>query len=221
MKEESIVYRIVGLVDGTTLVYDPPITGAPATISLGQRVDFEARSAFRLTSQDKNHPFYVAQTMTVASIASGSRPDGDPNFDFSRFKNPNVPHGLGDPDFVNVMPPAQFIKEYTFVTDPTYPTTTLTVTRAKDQAGFHDVKVDCLGTLGGWQPVGASGDYEFTRVDLVRGQKGVGSCQNGLHTASSDVPFGVTVWGVDWWSSYGYPAGGTILQLSDVTVSPK
>jgi len=30
---ESVPYRLVGAVDGTTLVFDPPISGAPATLA--------------------------------------------------------------------------------------------------------------------------------------------------------------------------------------------
>jgi hypothetical protein len=30
---ESVPYRLVGAVDGTTLVFDPPISGVPATLA--------------------------------------------------------------------------------------------------------------------------------------------------------------------------------------------
>ncbi len=121
---------------------------------------------------------------------------------------------------MNVLPPAQFIKQYSFVTDPTYAVTSLVIVRAKENGSFQDVTVDCVGTVSGWQPVGTSGDYELARLDLVRGGVGVGSCQNGAHSAQSSAPFGVTVWAVDWWASYGYPAGGSAIAINNVVVQP-
>ena len=49
-------------------------------------------------------------------------------------------NGLGDPDFVVVVPPEQYLDRYVFFTDPTYPETNLVVVRKRDGAGvFHDV----------------------------------------------------------------------------------
>lgn len=60
-------------------------------------------------SQDAAHPFYFAQYMT----------GGEP---FS---------GEGDPEFVNVIPPQQFLPRYTLFTDPTYPETELVLVRQR------------------------------------------------------------------------------------------
>jgi hypothetical protein len=218
MAEESLVYRVVGVVDGTTLTYDPPVSSAPATLDRGKVVNFEARGAFRMTAQDKNHPFYVAQTMSYSTIGPDTRKDGDPKLPVHPAEN--GPRTLGDPEYVGVLPPAQFIKEYAFVTDPTFATTSLVVTRVKEGGAFADVSIDCIGNVTGWQPVGASGAYEWARVDLVRAGKGTGTCQNGAHTAKSAGPFGITVWGMDWWASYAYPAGGSAMKLNDVVVPP-
>jgi hypothetical protein len=139
---ESLPYRIVGTVNGTTLTYDPPVAGAPVTLSLGQYVDFEATGAFDVKSQDAMHPFYLGQMMTGCEVTSGSRPPGG---------------CIGDEEYVNVMPPAQFLSSYVFFTDPTYPTTTFTFVRNKGPSGFADVTVDCMpAALTGWQPVGTS-----------------------------------------------------------------
>src|SRR5690606_4763173 len=61
--EESLWYRIVGAVDQTELSYDPPVPSAPASIGLGEVIDFEATNAFRVTSQGQDNPFYLAQMM--------------------------------------------------------------------------------------------------------------------------------------------------------------
>lgn len=208
---EEIPYRIVGAVDGTTLAFDPPIAGAPATLDRGSIADFKATGPFRVFSQDAAHPFAAAQLMPTANVASGSRPGATA---------PGYAARLGDEEFVVMMPAAQFLSKYVFFTDPAYATTNLALTRVKTGKGFADVKVDCLGAVGGWKPVGTSGKYEVTTVDLVRAGVGVGSCVNGRHVAESDGPFGVVVWGLDSYSSYAYPAGGNAATLSSITVEP-
>jgi hypothetical protein len=119
-----------------------------------------------------------------------------------------------------MLPPGQFLSHYVFFTDPAYPTTNLAITRVKTASGFHDVTVDCLGKVGGWQPVGAGDRYEVTTVDLLRADVGVNNCANGRHVADSEGPFGIVVWGLDSYSSYAYPAGGNAAQLTDAVVLP-
>lgn len=233
---ESVPWRIVGAVDGTTLTYDPPVAGAPTTVNSRTFVEFNAPGPFVVSSQDANHPFYFAQYMT-GGFQFGPVEGTPPN---------DLGGGEGDPEFVNVITPSQYLPRYTFFTDPTYPETDLVVTRVKDPTlGFPNVSLDCAGTLSGWTDIGSGGTYQFTRVDLSHDDfVGVGSCNNGVHTIvanfsgnpASPVPaFGVTVWG--WgsgrtydgqdeanpastrWVSYGYPAGANITQLNNVIVS--
>ena len=121
---------------------------------------------------------------------------------------------MGDEEFVNILPPAQWLTSYVFFTDPTYSTTNLVVTR---KAPFQDVTIDCLGTISGWKPVGTSGMYEITNVDLQRGTP-VGTCTNGRHTATSTGAFNVMVWGLDSAASYAYPAGGNVGKINPIVV---
>lgn len=212
LSAEPIHYRLVGAVDGTTLVFDPPVTGAPATLGRASVVDFVATGPFRVSSQDAAHPFAAAQVMDTANVPGGSRPGATA---------PGYAAMLGDEEFVVMLPPAQFLSKYVFFTDPAYATTSLAITRVKGASGFADVKVDCLGTVTGWKPVGASGAYEVTTVDLVRAGVGVGTCLNGRHVADSAGAFGIVVWGLDSYSSYAYPAGGNAAALTEITVEPK
>jgi hypothetical protein len=200
---ESIPYRLVGAVDGTTLSYDPPIASAPTSLTAGQKVDLEVVGSFRVKSQDKDHPFYLGQIMSGCQVQGA-----------------NLATCLGDEEYVNQLPPAQFLSKYVFFTDPTYPTTNLVLARVATASGFKDVKVDCLGTVGAWQPVGTEGKYEITKVDLIRlGTPNMG-CTNGPHSAESEGPFGLMVWGLDTYSSYGYPAGGSVAPINTVVVPP-
>jgi hypothetical protein len=211
LQPEVINYRMVGAFDGTVLTFDPPVAGAPASLSQGQIVDFKATGPFRAASQDADHPFSIAQIMDTSNIEGGTREGATA---------PGYPPNLGDEEFVIMLPPDQFLSSYVFFTDPAYPTTNLAVTRVKTSAGFYDVEIDCLGALSGWQPVGKDGRFEVTTVDLIRAEVGVKGCSNGRHTAESKGPFGIVVWGLDSYSSYAYPAGGNAAKLSDVTVPP-
>lgn len=207
------VYRIYGAVDGTALTYEG--TTGPATIDLGKMIELRTDAPFVVKSQDSDHPFSMFTYMTGAGVDDPT----DMNYDA------NFPGTAGDPDFVRLVPPLQYLSHYVFFTDVTYPFTTLTVVRQKDKDGnFQDVTLDCLGTVGGWQAVGGDSNYEITYVKLVDHFKAVGQCNNGVHTMDSKNGFGVWVWGwgsIDTntgWVSYGYPAGEDVLPINDVII---
>ncbi len=215
--DEAPPWRFVGAVDGTTLSYDPPQTGGPTTLSRGQIVEWDAKGPFVVKSQDDQHPFFFGAHMTGC---------------FSLPGNYGSPVGCaGDPEFVNVIPPAQYLASYIFFTDPTYPETNLVFVRKKGSDNqFHDVTLDCAGVLTGWQNIDAAGNYQFTRADVQTGNfSKVGNCDNGRNSAHSDVPFGLTVWG--WGTnastgffseacSYAYPAGASVQPINTVVVPP-
>lgn len=207
--DEAPPWRMIGAVNGTNLTWVPgPPPGAPNSLNLGQVAEFNSAGPFIVSSQDSDHPFYLASYMT-----------GGANF-----------QGRGDPEWVNVIPPAQYLDKYVFFTDPTYPETSLVVVRNKVDGAFTDVTLGCAGVIGGWQAIGP--DQEYTRVDMVTGNfQNVGGCSNGRHEMSSINPFGVTVWG--WGSmatgnnpfsqhvSYAYPGGAAIRAINDVEVLPQ
>jgi len=207
-QEESPPWRLVGAVADTNLTYLPAKpAGAPDTLTLGQVAEFNSAGPFLVQSQDLDHPFYFAAYMT-----------GGDNFG-----------GAGDPEWVNVIPTAQYQSDYVLFTDPTYPETSLVVVRNKKDGAFADVNLGCAGNLGGWTALGT--DQEWTRIDLVTGNfQDQGNCSNGRHEMSSTNPFGVTVWG--WGSSasigfnsvyvsYAYPAGAAIKSINDVVIIPQ
>ncbi|MEO8699859.1 MAG: IgGFc-binding protein [Kofleriaceae bacterium] len=199
---EMRIYRIYGAVDGTALTYDPPNVGA-ATLGLGGMIEIRTADPFVVRSQDTSHPFAMFTYMT----GSGELGEG----------------GIGDPDFVRLVPPPQYMFHYVFFTDPTYPFTNLTVVRAKKGGSFYDVDLKCMGNITTWRPVG-SGDYEIAFISMVDHWNGQAGCNNGVQEMSSGGPFGVWVWG--WgsedtstgWVSYGYPAGENVLPINDVII---
>ncbi|XYI01194.1 IgGFc-binding protein [Sorangium sp. So ce1128] len=201
---EAPPWRFVGMVDGTELEWEPSKPdGAPETLNLGEVVEFSASDSFVVRSQGGEYPFYLGGYMT-----------GGENYG-----------GEGDPEWVNTIPPSQFLNYYVLFTDPTYPQTSLNVvrTRSKIDGKFADVTLECLGALTGWKAIG---DYEYTRVQLVSGDfEGNGNCVNGRHVMSSDLPFGVTVWGWGTTSatlevSYAYPAGAGFQPINEIQIPP-
>jgi hypothetical protein len=209
---ESPPWRMVGVVDGTTLTYEPTTpSGAPTTLAQGQVVSFDAAGPFLVRSQDGAHPFYMSAHMT-----------GGSGFD-----------GRGDAEFVNVIPTGQYRPSYVFFSDPSYPETNLVVVRAAAPNGtFQDVSLDCMGALSGWQPVDSAGRFQYTRVDLSRYNfQGQNGCDNGRHEITSGGSFTLTVWG--WGSgdtdasgyysrfcSYAYPAGSGVASINSVQQLP-
>jgi len=211
--DESIPWTLTGTVDGTHLSYTPEAPmGAPLTLESGQVVTFNADTPFTVQSEDAAHPIHLMSHMTSGYVVC---PEDEA-----------VPSSLqnrcGDPDFVNNVPPEQWLKSYVFLTDPTYGNTHLVFVRklAKDGT-FKDVTLDCLGVVPGFETVAPGSPYQVARVDLVTEGKPQGQCTNGLHHSESDAPFGLTVWGWDAWVSYAYPAGMNLHPLNTVIVSPE
>ncbi|WP_437806323.1 IgGFc-binding protein [Sorangium sp. So ce1078] len=212
---ESVVYRLLGVVDETTLSWDPaPPAGAPAALEAGEVAEFEATSLFSVRSQDGDHPFMLTQLMPGAPART--RPGCVAEIPLAGY-----PCMLGDEEWVIQLPSEQFLERYVFFTDPTYATTSLVITRVKGPDGFADVELSCLGPVTGWRPVGTAGAFEVAHVDLSRGFVGASpACETSQHEASSAGAFGVTVWGTDFFASYGYPAGGNVVSINDVVAPP-
>lgn len=202
------IWHLVGAIDGTSLTYSEDV-GGPLTLSAGQAVDFITDKPFTVKSQDADHPFMLFTYMSGSGWKAGME-------------------GYGDPDFVLSVPPEQYLSHYVFFTDPSYPETNLVVVRAKTNGKFRDVELDCAGVLTGFSPVG---NYEWTRVDLIRHDfQNVGACSTGRHEIKSDGRFGLWVWG--WGTpetgdtpftqnvSYGYPGGMNVRSINKVEIPP-
>ncbi len=211
------VFHIYGAVDGTQHTYEPASLGS-ATVNQGGMVEIRTSDPFVVRSQDSSHPFAFFTYMTGAGEDAN-----DPGSDY----DPNWSGGWGDPDFVRIVPPPQYLNHYVFFTDATYPFTTLTVVRQAVNNVFADVTLDCLGTIptADWQAVGTSGKYQIAFEKMVdHWNSNIGTCNNGVHTMDSTNQFGVWVWG--WgsedtstgWVSYGYPAGEAVLPINNVVI---
>jgi len=216
-ESERMPYRIMAARDGTKLDYDPAVPlGAPLELRAGEMVTFSARvgEAFVVRSQDADHPIYLSAHMTscLSDLHGETRDFG----------------GLGDPEFVNVVPAGQYLTSASFFADPTYADTSLVIVRAKTDGEFKDVTLACLGgPVPDFQPVGTRGEFEFTRVSISkRRMPGVKTadgkeCTYGAHHLRSEGAFTATLWGIDNAASYAYPSGTATRKLVSVPLVTK
>lgn len=213
---EAIYYSVVAATDGTVLTYEPTRPrNAPESLAAGQSAWFKTDVPLVVRSQDDAHPFHAAVYMTSAKFNGGV--DEEQNEDYTA-----IVFGNGDPEFVNLVPSQQYLDRYVFFVDYTYPLSTLTVVRKKNGDHFSPVELDCVGEMTNFKPLGTSGEYEYAYFDLTTNfnpTKTVkGECTAGRHEAKSDGPFSITVWGLGYFASYGYPGGMGVRPLNEVVV---
>lgn len=200
---EDYLFRITAAVDGTVLTYEPSAPKeAPLSLAAGQSVMFTSQAPFVVKSQDRDHPVAVFSYMTGEEFAQAQG-----------FQ--------GDPEFVPVVPSEQYLGKYVFLVDTTHANSQLVIVRARENGKeFAPVSLDCAGVLEDWTPLGASGEYEYTRVWLTKEKKpqtvGSGTCGAGRHVVESAGAVGITVWGTAPYASYGYPGGGALRTLNAV-----
>lgn len=191
---EEPAWRIIGGADDTELVYEPyHPDGAPDRVSNGQLAVFFADAPFVVRSQDDAHPFYFGGTMTGSGYQRERHDDLEP-YDDCRG------HSLS----VHVLPTSLFKTQYPFFAPPSFPEHSLVLVRP---SGAGDVRLDCAGTISGWQPVGDR--FEYVRVPLTGHLYEPiaypdGTCHAGAHRIEGDGPFWGTLWG--WGNSDTYAA---------------
>src|SRR5262249_42663211 len=138
---EAKWFRMVGVVDGTTLTYSKRPSNGPQTLAAGQVLDFftdtDEEVSFVVKSQDDEHPFMLSLMMTSCLYAGAS------------LDQQQCP---GDPEIVAAVPEAQWENSYGFYADPLFPTTQLVFTR-RISTTAADVTLDCVGPIRGWTPV--------------------------------------------------------------------
>jgi len=190
---ELMPFRIAAARNGTTLRYRPRRPAdAPERLDGGQIALFSSSEPFVVESQDVDHP------IAVYGYMSGGN---------------QTPREIGDPELVPIVPTDQYLDRYVFLVDPTYAESSLVVVRAAKGGVFPDVSLDCLGTVGGFRRIDEEHEMAVVRFDAKSGQPGCGA---GRHEISGSGPFAITVWGMDFYNSYGYPGGMGLRPLNTV-----
>jgi hypothetical protein len=179
------VIRIYGNFDGTTLTYEPSTPpGCPATINAGDVVECG------VVSED----FEVkgSQSFAVSLFTQGGS-IVDPS---------DGAASQGDPDQSMVPAVVQYRNAYVFLAPQDYEENYMVVTAPTGATITLDgAPLNVTGT-----PIGSSG-YDVLRVQLQAGQ-------GGAHVLTASAPVGVQVMGYGEYTSYQYPAGLGLAQIS-------
>ena len=168
------VYRIMASEDGTQVSRDGVLQ---ATLNRGKFLEVGPLAGNHIFTA--NHPIFVTQFMTGNSSPGAV---------------------LGDPAMVNVIPPEQYLKAYTFATVGGSQFANHYLTLIAPTASVGAVTLDgSLIPAGGFSAIGTTG-YSATILPLAEGS----------HTTSSPQPHGITVEGVNNFDSYIYPGGARL-----------
>ncbi len=181
--------KLIGVNAGTHIAFDPASVSAPQTLGPGTVITLSGVSAaFRVYSTDTpQQPFFVSQYMI-----------GQQNFN-SNCQN-NVATDCGDPSESVAVATAQFRSSYQFAAPTSYTENWVNVIAPAGST----VTVDGANVTG-FAAIGGSG-YDWAHVALS-------AANNGVHKASSSMPFGIEVYGYGSYTSYMYPGGLNLNRL--------
>ncbi|GEM_PF-2232108 len=204
---EDVFWRIIGAVEDTTVTLTPPVAGGPIQLAqVGDWAGFSTAESFEATG---DNPFLLVQYMSGCYnvITSSESPN-------------NCDQGAtGDPYMLQATPVEQWLTQLPFLTDSSYPRDFVTIMREQGTT----VSLDCLGEIDDSHFTPIPGTiYEVGQVDLdIDGQGGEGDCVDGAQFLTADQPVGVSVGGVDWATSYGYPGGLSLNALWEPPLEPQ
>ncbi len=178
-------WRIMAGEAGVNVTLSPLVAGPFNNLQKGQFVEFQATGSFDITATGPVLVGHYLQGSNYPNYSPDSQCGGGGLFD------PGT--GIGDPAFTLVVPTDQFLDTYVFLTPDKYSDDFINLTAP-------------LGTsflLDGAPVTGV--------LTPIPGPEGMGVYQlpiaDGIHTVTSDIPFGLTVYGYDCDVSYAYPGG--------------
>jgi hypothetical protein len=183
---KGVVVRIYGNFDGTSLTYEPSMpAGCPSTVSAGQVVECQlVLQDFKISG---TQPFGVGMYMPGAGVLD---PQHVP------------PVQEGDPAETFATAIEQYRTKYIFLAPSDYDTSYVDIACA---AGTT-VSIDGRPVTGTFKSIGSSG-YGVIREKLGPGQ-------SGAHVLAASGPVGIQVEGYGSYTSYQYPGGLDLAQIS-------
>ena len=184
------VVRFYGNVDGTTLTYSPSQpAGCPSTLDAGQVVACTGivKTTFQVTGSNE---FAVSSFQLGGYLLNELTHDNSPD---------------GDPSMSPMIATQQYLQSYLFLAPPDYEVSYVDIVAPPGTA----LDIDGHSISGYDKPVNAS--WSVSRVPLGAGIGG------GSHVLTASNPVGAQVVGYGAYTSYQYPAG---LDLSEISPPP-
>lgn len=216
--KERDVWRIMAATNNTQLTTYPKLTDN-WVLNKGEFVEFEA---------DENFEIYGKKPLLVGQfLAAQNAPDPGYGDDDAK---------TGDPTFILSVPEEQFRSQYVFLAPDKYMFDCVNIIARPDVPVFldgvelrqEDLTFRTIRELqaemkeleyshpaefnkkfGDYRMIG-TGDWAVWRLIIA----------DGVHTASSEEPFGVISYGYDQYVSYGYPAGLNLQDLDLIEEEP-
>ncbi len=182
--DERHYWRVFAGDDAVTVTVDPPQPGSPFVLAnRGEWVEFDVDNGVNL------HFTSTGPFMPVQYVAGGWTSDD-----------------MGSPAMVQMVPTAQFLDRYSFVTGEGYDDNYIQVTR---EAGNADVLIDgvAIGTdpfLGAWEPIDG---YEVANVRLP-GKDPMNPKAYAAYQIESEDYFGIVQFGYSAHVSTANPSAG-------------
>jgi hypothetical protein len=183
---EPDIYRVVATVDGTNIETNLGGAFASFTLNAGEWKAFYSDHGFTLKSNGG------AVMLGQFLVSQGLIPDG----------------GTGDPSFVVFPAAEQHRKDYTFLVPTTFSSNYMVL--AKPQNAGITINGESLAEFNNCT-TGVVGVVNGITYDQL-------TCPmpEGVHSVSSDKPFGLTVYGYYNVGSYGYPGGSDVKIINPI-----
>jgi hypothetical protein len=204
------IVRFYGNVDGTTLTYSPsqPL-GCPSTLNAGQVVECTGTASCPYVGPEVVGDQIVGVKVTANCVTQSFEVTGTSEFAVSTFQLGGsivdlTGKGEGDPSMSPMVTTEQYRTRYIFLAPTDYDESYVDVVAPPDATLTLD------GTTVTTAPVAVNGNWSVTRIAL-------GAGQNGAHVLTGTEAFGVQVIGYGLYTSYQYPAG---LDLQQISVAP-
>ncbi len=154
---------------------------------------------------------YHTVILDEPSVIEGSRPIAITQFSHSNdydasHEDRDLPTDFGDPFMVLISPKEQFLPAYTFAT-PSDRISINFINLIANAADVESLRLDG-STLGivEWEIIPGT-DYMGAQLAVTAGQ----------HSLTADSPFGLTIYGFDWYVSYGHMGGQGLVDLSSAS----
>jgi len=200
------IVRFYGNADGTTLTYSPSQPpGCPSTLDAGQVVECTGTASCGYQYLEMVGNRVVGVPEIANCVTQSFEVTATHEFAVSVFQlggsivDPTG--GEGDPSMSPMVTTEQYRTRYIFLAPTDYDESYADVVAPPGATLTLD------GATVSTAPVAVNGQWSLTRITL-----GVG--QNGAHVLTGTMPFGVQVIGYGQFTSYQYPAGLDLQQIS-------
>jgi hypothetical protein len=145
---------------------------------------------------------FIETSLGSQSVITSDKPVLVAQYSKSQF----VDNVVSDPFMMLIMPTEQYLAGYT-VTTPASGFSQNFINLVAPNSIVGALTIDAVPVSAGmFTPIGASG-YSGAKVSVALGS----------HTLAGSLPFGCFVYGFDSYDSYGYPGGGSLSPIAQVT----